>query len=415
MPFDVKDLKLKEQGKKNIEFARGQMKALLEVKKEFEKTRPFKGKTIGLALHVTKETAVLVETLIAGGAKVAITGCNPLSTQDDVAAAMASEGVNVFAHKGETKEQYYEFLNKVLDFKPDFTVDDGCDLVSEIHLKRTELLDTVIAGTEETTTGVIRLKAMEKDNALKYPVVAVNDNQTKHLFDNYYGTGQSTWDGILRATNVLVAGKRVVVCGYGSCGKGVSARASGMGASVCVVEVNPIRALQAKMDGFDVMPIEEAVKEADIIVTVTGNKHVVAKEHFSLMKDGVILANSGHFDVEIDVESLSKGAKSSRQIRPFLEEFVLPSGRKVFLCAQGRLVNLAAAEGHPSEVMSMSFCGQALALEFGAKNRLSPAVHVLPKEVDERIALLQLNALNVRISRLSKEQEKYMHSWREGT
>lgn len=415
MPFDVKDMKQKAQGLKNIEFAENSMGALLEVRKEFEKTLPFKEKRIGMALHVTKETAVLVRTLVAGGAKVAITGCNPLSTQDDVAAALAGEGISVFAHKGETKEQYYEFLNKVLDFKPHVTIDDGCDLVTEIHLKRTELLGEVIAGTEETTTGVIRLRAMEKDNALKYPVVAVNDNLTKHLFDNYYGTGQSTFDGILRATNVLIAGKRVVVCGYGSCGKGVALRARGLGANVVVTEVEPLRALQAKMDGYDVLPLNEALKNADIVVTVTGNKHVVGIEHFPLMKNGVILANSGHFDVEIDVAGLSKIAKSKRNIRPFLDEYALSDGKKVFVCGEGRLVNLAAAEGHPSEVMSLSFCGQAMAVKWALEKKLEAKVHTLPKEIDQKIALLQLKALGIRIDNLSKEQEKYLSSWKEGT
>ena len=368
-----------------------------------------------MALHVTKETAVLVRTLIAGGARVSITGCNPLSTQDDVAAALAAEGVNVFAKKGETKEEYYEYLNKVLDSNPNVTIDDGCDLISEIHQHRKDLIDGLTVGTEETTTGVIRLHAMQKGNALKYPVIAVNDNRTKHLFDNFYGTGQSTLDGILRATNVLFAGKIVLVCGYGSCGKGVAQKSRGLGANVFVTEVDALCALQAKMDGFTVMLFKDAVKNADIIITVTGNKHVVRQEHFALMKHGVILANSGHFDVEIDVAGLKKMAKSSRQIRGSLEEFVLEGGKKVFLCSEGRLVNLAAAEGHPSEVMSLSFCGQALAVEFGVKNDLEPGVHVLPKEVDDQIARLQLKALGVKIDSLTPEQKKYLESWQEGT
>lgn len=391
------------------------MQALLEVKKEFEKNKPLKGHKIGMALHVTKETAVLVRTLVAGGAKVAITGCNPLSTQDDVAAALASEGISVYAHKGESREEYYEFLHKVLDFKPTVTIDDGCDLVTEIHLKRKELLETVVAGTEETTTGVIRLRAMEKGKALKYPVIAVNDNKTKHLFDNYYGTGQSTLDGILRATNVLFAGKKIVVCGYGSCGKGVSTRARGMGANVTVTEVDALAALQAKMDGFEVKPIAQAVKDADIIITVTGNKHVVRKEHFESMKDGVILANSGHFDVEIDVAALKSMAVKKVDVRTSLEEFTLKNGKKIFLCAEGRLVNLAAAEGHPSEVMSMSFCGQALAVKYALEKKLPPGVHVLPFEIDGRIASLQLKALGVEIDSLTKEQKTYLGSWVEGT
>ncbi|MBI2598181.1 MAG: adenosylhomocysteinase, partial [Candidatus Diapherotrites archaeon] len=396
MGFEVKDIKLAEQGRKNIEFAEQSMGALLEVKKRFEKEKPLKWLTVGMALHVTKETAVLVRTLVAGGAKVAVTGCNPLSTQDDVAAALAEEGINVFAKKGETEQEYYEYLNKVLDFGPTVTVDDGCDLVSEVHKNRAELISGIKAGTEETTTGVIRLRAMEKERALKYPIIAVNDNQTKHLFDNYYGTGQSTIDGILRATNVLFAGKNLVVCGYGDCGKGVAQKARGLGANVFVTEVNPIRALQAKMDGFGVLPLMDAAKIADIIITVTGNKKVVGEEHFKLMKSGVILANSGHFDVEIDVDGLKKIAKSQRQIRPSLEEFVLSGGKKIFLCAEGRLVNLAAAEGHPSEVMSLSFCGQALAMEYGVKQKLEPRVYTLPKESDDQIAVLQLKALGLK-------------------
>lgn len=413
--YSVKDFSLAKQGLLKVGFAESQMQALLEVKKEFEQNKPLKGHRIGMALHVTKETAVLVRTLVAGGAKVAITGCNPLSTQDDVAAALASEGIAVYAHKGESREEYYEFLHKVLDFKPTVTIDDGCDLVTEIHLKRKELLGTVVAGTEETTTGVIRLRAMEKDKALKYPVIAVNDNKTKHLFDNYYGTGQSTLDGILRATNVLLAGKKIVACGYGSCGKGVSTRARGMGANVTVTEVDALSALQAKMDGFEVKPMAEAIKDADIIITVTGNKHVVQKEHFSLMKSGVILANSGHFDVEIDVAGLKSIAAKRVEVRPSLEEFTLKNGKKIFLCAEGRLVNLAAAEGHPSEVMSMSFCGQALAVKYALEKKLSAGVHVLPPEVDEKIARLQLKALGVEIDSLTSAQKTYLGSWQEGT
>jgi len=412
--YAVKDMKLAGQGTLNIEFAEQQMLALMEVKKRFEKEKPLKGIRIGMALHVTKETANLVRTLIAGGADVAITGCNPLSTQDDVAAALAKEGVKVFGWKGETNKEYYENLNKVLDFKPTATIDDGCDLISEIHSKRPELLENLIVGTEETTTGVIRLKAMEKDNALKYPVIAVNDNQTKHLFDNYYGTGQSTIDGILRATNILFAGKTVVVIGYGECGKGVALRAKGMGANVIVIEVNPVLALKAKMDGYRVMPLAEAAPLGDIFITVTGNKHVLRLEHMEKMKHGAILANSGHFDVEIDVAGLREKASSSRWIRPALEEFVL-GGKKIFLAAEGRLVNLSAAEGHPSEVMSLSFCGQALALEYGVKNKLEPKVHILPKEVDEEIAKLQLAATGVKFDSLTPEQKKYLESWDEGT
>jgi len=417
MAFEVKDEKLAEQGEMNIEYAEQNMPALREVRKRFEKEKPLKGLRVGMALHVTKETANLVKTLIAGGAEVAITGCNPLSTQDDVAAALAKQGVNVFAYKGETNEDYYRFLNKVLDFKPNATIDDGCDLISEIHSKRPELLKDLVVGTEETTTGVIRLRAMEKDKALKYPVIAVNDNQTKHLFDNYYGTGQSTLDGIMRATNVLFSGKTVVVSGYGDCGKGVALRAQGLGANVIVCKVKPVRALQAKQDGYRVMPIAEAASLGDIFITVTGDKNVIDTHHMEKMKNGAILANSGHFDCEINVKGLEKMAKRKRRIRWQLDEYVLEDGRKIYLCAEGRLVNLASAEGHPSEVMDLSFCGQALALEHGIKNKgkLEPKVHYLPEKVDEEIARVKLNAMGVKIDTLTEEQKKYLESWQEGT
>ncbi|MAG21673.1 MAG: adenosylhomocysteinase [Candidatus Diapherotrites archaeon] len=417
MDFNVKDIKLAEQGKNQIEYAAQHMPALQKIKERFEKEKPLAGMRIGMALHVTKETANLVKTLIAGGAEVAITGCNPLSTQDDVAAALAEEGVKVFAYKGETKEDYYKFLNAVLDFKPTATIDDGCDIISEIHSKRTDLLKDLIVGTEETTTGIIRLHAMEKDNALQYPIIAVNDNQTKHLFDNYYGTGQSTLDGIMRATNVLFSGKTLVVSGYGDCGKGVALRSSGLGSNVIVCEVDPVRALQARQDGYRVMPIAEAAKLGDIFVTVTGDKHVIDVQHMKEMKDGAILANSGHFDCEINVTGLDEMAKSKRRVRWQLDEYTIEGGKKIFLCAEGRLVNLAAAEGHPSEVMDLSFCGQALALEYGIKNKgkLEPKVHVLPKEVDETIAKLKLDAMDLTIDELTTEQKAYLASWQEGT
>ena len=417
MAFEVKDETLAKQGEMNIEYAEQNMPALREIKKRFEKEKPLKGLRVGMALHVTKETANLVRTLIAGGAEVAITGCNPLSTQDDVAAAMAKDGVNVYAYKGETKEDYYRYLNNVLDFKPNATIDDGCDIISEIHSKRPELLKDLIVGTEETTTGVIRLKAMEADKALKYPIIAVNDNQTKHLFDNYYGTGQSTLDGIMRATNVLFSGKVVVVSGYGDCGKGVALRSKGLGANVIVCEVKPVRAAQAKQDGFRVMPIAEAAPLGNIFITVTGDKHVIDTMHVEKMQDGVILANSGHFDCEINVIGIEKLAKSKRRIRWQLDEYVMEDGRKIFLCAEGRLVNLAAAEGHPSEVMDLSFCGQALALEYGVKNKgkLGPKVHYLPEEVDEEIARIKLKAMGVKIDVLTEEQKMYLSSWQEGT
>ena len=389
MPFEVKDMKLAEQGKMNIEYAESQMAALLKVKERFAKEKPFKGLRIGMALHVTKETAVLVRTLIAGGAQVAITGCNPLSTQDDVAAALAKEGVNVYAWKGETKEEYYKLLRKVVDFKPHVTIDDGCDLVTEIHTNQPGLIKDIICGCEETTTGVIRLHAMEKENVLKYPMIAVNDNKTKHLFDNYYGTGQSTIDGILRASNTLWAGKTVVVVGYGSCGKGVSLRARGMSSEVIVTEVDNFRALQARTDGYRVMPFKEAAKEGDIFVTVTGNKHVINADSVKLMKDGAILANSGHFDNEIDVAGLDKLASKKRRIRPYFDEYTIGSGagaKKIYLAGEGRLVNLACAEGHPSTVMALSFCGQALAVEYGVKNKgkIKGGVDSLPAEIDEQ-------------------------------
>ena len=413
--YEVKDMKLAGQGRLNIELAESRMQALMKVKQRFAKEKPLKGTRIGMALHVTKETAVLVKTLIAGGAEVAITGCNPLSTQDDVAAALAEEGIKVWAYKGETKEDYYRYINYVIDFKPNITIDDGCDLVSEIHKKHKHLIKDIIAGCEETTTGIIRLKAMERDNALRYPMIAVNDNKTKHLLDNFYGTGQSTIDGILRSTNILFAGKNVVVCGYGSCGKGVSLRAKGMGSNVIVTEVDPFRALQAALDGFRVMPIKDAAKIGDIFITVTGNKNVIDTGHMELMKDGAVLANSGHFDAEVNINKLKKVAKA-RRVRPFLDEYTI-NGKKIFICGEGRLVNLAAAEGHPSEVMSTSFCGQALACEYAAKNKgkMASKVIQLPEEIDNHIAKLQLEAMGINIDNLTAEQKEYQESWQEGT
>jgi len=414
--YEVKDIKLAKQGRMNIEIAEANMGALMSIKKRFQKERPLKGIKVGLALHVTKETAVLVRTFIAGGAEVAITGCNPLSTQDDVAAALAEEGINVWAYKGESSEDYYRYLNNVIAFKPNITIDDGCDLVSEIHKKHPELIKSIIGGCEETTTGIIRLKAMKRDNALKYPIIAVNDNKTKHLLDNYYGTGQSTTDGIIRATNILFAGKNVVVAGYGSCGKGFAMRARGLGANVIVTEVANFAALQAAYDGFRVMKMEDACKIGDIFCTLTGDKHVIRVEHIKQMKDGAILANSGHFDVEIDVKSLKEIASSERRVRPFLDEYIV-NGKKIFLCGEGRLVNLAAAEGHPSEVMSTSFCGQVLAVEYCVKNKGKMPIDViqLPEEIDDRIAKLQLEAMGIEIDKLTDEQKKYLSSWEEGT
>lgn len=415
--YEVKDIKLAEQGRMNIEFAESHMGALMKIKERFSKEKPLKGIRICLALHVTKETAVLVRTLISGGAEIAITGCNPLSTQDDVAAALAEEGVNVWAYKGESTEDYYRYVGYVMDFKPNITIDDGCDLVSEVHLKHPELIKDIIAGCEETTTGIIRLNAMERDNVLKYPMIAVNDNKTKHLLDNYYGTGQSTMDGIIRASNILFAGKIVVVAGYGDCGKGFALRAKGMGAEIVVTEVDHFCALKARYDGFRVMKMGDACKIGDIFCTLTGDKHVIRIEHIKEMKEGAILANSGHFDIEIDVKGLEKMAKSKRRVRPFLDEYTLDNGKRVFLCGEGRLVNLAAAEGHPSEVMSTSFCGQALSCEYAAKNKEKLPVKViqLPEEIDDDIAKLQLGAMGVEIDVLTPEQIKYLSSWQEGT
>ncbi|MFH0885110.1 MAG: adenosylhomocysteinase, partial [Candidatus Micrarchaeota archaeon] len=405
--FEVKDMALAGQGKLNIEYAERNMPIMLMIRKRFAKELPFKGMRIGMALHVTKETAVLVRTLREGGAQVAIAGCNPLSTQDDVAAALAQEGIAVFAKKGETNEEYYRYIDEVISRGPDLTIDDGCDLISALHTRHADKLKKLIGGCEETTTGVIRLRAMEADGALKCPVVAVNDNKTKHLLDNYYGTGQSTIDGILRATNTLIAGKVFVVCGYGDCGKGVALRARGMGANVVVTEVDAFRALQATLDGYSVMPISKAAAIGDIFLTVTGDKDVITIEHVKKMKDGAILANSGHFDCEVDMASMNKSFKK-RRIRPSLDEYDI-GGRKVFVCGEGRLINLAAAEGHPSEVMATSFAGQSLACEFLVKNKgkLKAGVVTLPPEIDQRIAELQLEAMGVMKDSLTKAQEKY--------
>jgi adenosylhomocysteinase len=416
MPYEVKDISLADQGRRNIEWAERQMGALLKIRSRFENEKPLNGHRIGLALHITKETAVLVHTLVAGGAKVAITSCNPLSTQDDVAAALAAEGIATYGVKGESVEDYYRFIRKVLDFNPDITIDDGCDLVTAVHMERKDLIPGMICGCEETTTGIIRLKSMEKDGALLYPIIAVNDCDTKHLMDNYYGTGQSSIDGILRASNILIAGKTVVVAGYGNCGKGVSLRAKGMGANVIITEVNPFRALQAVMDGFRVMRMADAAPLGDLFITVTGDLHVIALEHIRAMKDGAVLANSGHFNNEIDVAGLDKGASSKRTIRPYFDEYKI-NGKVVFLCGEGRLVNLACAEGHPSTVMAMSFCDQALGVEYGIKNygKLTPGVHQLPEELDMEVSKLQLDAMGVTFDRLTPEQIEYLNSWKEGT
>ena len=418
VPSAVKDPSLAEQGRMNLEIAEKRMGALMKVCERFAKEKPFEGLTIGMALHVTKETGMLVKTLRDGGAVVAITGCNPLSTQDDIAAALAEEeNVYVWAHKGETSEEYYEFLRNVISATPDITIDDGCDLVTEIHQNHPELLDSCLGGCEETTTGIIRLHAMTQEGALKMPMIAVNDNKTKHLMDNYYGTGQSTFDGILRSTNILVAGKTVVVLGYGSCGKGVAMRAKGLGAQVVVTEVDAFCALQASMDGHRVMKMEDASAIGDIFVTVTGNYHVIDTQHIEKMKDGAVVCNSGHFDNEINMEGLEKMSTDKRRVRHYLDEYTQNDGRVIYVAGEGRLVNLASAEGHPSEVMSLSFCGQALACEYLVKNKgsLGNEVITLPPEIDDEISTLQLAEMGVDIDELTPEQEKYLASWQEGT
>jgi len=414
--FQVKDKTLAPQGHLQIEWGSAHMPVLNQVRNRFKKEKPLKGLMLGACLHVTKETAVLVETLISGGAQVALCGSNPLSTQDDVAAALAEKGVHVFAQRGQTTEEYYQCIEKVLDYRPTITLDDGADLVGTLHSKRIEDLSNVKGGTEETTTGVIRLRAMEKAGSLKYPIIAVNDAYTKYLFDNRYGTGQSTIDGVIRATNTLIAGKTFVVGGYGWCSRGIAMRAQGMGAKVIVTEVKPLRALEAAMNGFRVMPMAEAVLIGDIFVTATGDINVIRKEHLQNMKDGAIIANSGHFNVEISIKDLEKLSKSKRTIRPNLEEYTLEDGRKIHLLAEGRLVNLSAAEGHPSEVMDMSFANQALCAEYMAKNaELPPKVYTVPTEIDETIAKLKLECMGVTIDELTDEQKKYLAAWEMGT
>jgi len=414
--FKVKDTSLTPKGGLQIEWASEHMPVLNQIKKRFGEEKPFKGLTLGACLHVTKETAVLVETFLSGGAKIALCGSNPLSTQDEVAAALAEKGVHVFAWRGQSAEEYYWCVERVIDHRPAITLDDGADLVGTVHSKRTEALSNIKGGTEETTTGVLRLRAMEKTGALKYAIIAVNDAYTKFLFDNRYGTGQSTIDGILRATNILLAGKNFVVCGYGWCGRGIAMRAHGMGANVMVTEVNPLKALEAAMNGFRVMPITEAATTGDIFVTTTGDISVIRKEHMQKMKDGAILANSGHFNVEINIKDLEELATSKRNLRPNLDEYKLKDGRKLYLLAEGRLVNLASAEGHPSEVMDMSFANQALCVEHMFKNeKMPPKVYLVPKEIDETVARLKLNAMKIKIDELTDEQKKYLATWEMGT
>jgi adenosylhomocysteinase len=414
--FQVKDKTLAPQGHLQIEWASAHMPVLNQVKRRFSEERPLKGLILGACLHVTKETAVLIDTLMTGGAKVALCGSNPLSTQDVVAAALAEKGVHVFAKRGQTTEEYYWCIGKVLDYKPVITLDDGADLVGTLHSKRTEGLQHVKGGTEETTTGVIRLRAMETDGSLKYPIIAVNDAYTKYLFDNRYGTGQSTIDGILRATSLLLAGKNFVVCGYGWCSRGIAMRAQGMGANVIITEVKPLRALEAAMNGFRVMPLAEAAAIGDIFVTATGDINVIRKEHMQKMKDGAIIANSGHFNVEISLKNLEELSTAKRTMRPNLEEYALKDGRRLYLLAEGRLVNLSAAEGHPSEVMDMSFANQALCAEYIAKAaKMPPKVYTVPKDIDETVAKLKLNAMGVKIDELTPEQKKYLAAWEMGT
>jgi len=414
--FQVKDKSLAPQGHLQIEWAAKHMPVLNIIKNRFEKEKPLKGQTLAACLHVTKETAVLIKALITGGAEIALCGSNPLSTQDDVAAALADSGVHVFAWRGQNTEEYYQCIDKVLDYKPTITLDDGADLVGTLHSKRQKQIKDLKGGTEETTTGVIRLRAMEQDGSLKYPIVAVNDAYTKYLFDNRYGTGQSTMDGILRATSILIAGKNFVVGGYGWCSRGIAMRAQGMGANVIVTEVQPTRALEAAMNGLRVMPMAEAAAIGDIFVTATGDLNVIRKEHMQKMKDGAIMCNSGHFNVEISIPDLELLSKGKRMIRPNMEEYSLKDGRKLYLLAEGRLVNLAAAEGHPSEVMDMSFANQALSSEFIAKSeKLQTKVYCVPKEIDEKVAELKLKSMGVEIDVLTAEQKKYLSTWEMGT
>ena len=418
MDYHIKDINLAEKGQLRIEWAEQTMPVLRLIRERFSKGKPLSGVCIGACLHVTTETANLMRTLKAGGAKLALCASNPLSTQDDVAAALVKyDEIPVFAIKGEDRDTYYQHIESVLATKPVITMDDGADLVSTIHSKHQELLKQITGGTEETTTGVIRLRSMAQDKVLGYPIIAVNDAMTKHLFDNRYGTGQSTIDGILRATNRLLAGSVFVVCGYGWCGRGLAMRAKGMGAKVVVTEVNPLRALEATMDGYQVMPLAEAAKIGDFFVTVTGDMNVIRKKHFLLMKDGAILANSGHFDVEIEKKSLQKMAKSIRRIREFVDEYVLENNRRIYLLGEGRLINLAAAEGHPSSVMDMSFANQALTAEYLVKegDKLEKKVYSVPENLDREIARLKLKSMGIEIDSLTPEQEKYLSSWEMGT
>jgi len=418
VPYDVKDLRLAEEGVRRIEWAAREMPVIGLIRERFAKEKPLKKVRLSACLHVTTETANLMLALRDGGAQLALCASNPLSTQDDVAAALVSEyGIPVFARKGEDDETYYRHIHQALEHGPHMSMDDGADLVATIHRDRRDLIPDVLGGTEETTTGVIRLQSMARDSALAYPIIAVNEADTKHLFDNRYGTGQSTVDGVTRATNILWAAKNVVICGYGWCGRGVAMRARGMGAQVIVTEVKPVRALEAAMDGFRVMPLAEAAPIGDIFITLTGDINVVDRHHMEAMKDGAIIANSGHFDVEINTRALAALAEGRRQIRPFVEEFRLADGRRLFLLGEGRLINLAAAEGHPASVMDMSFANQALCAEYLAlqERKLPLGVHVVPRAIDEEIARLKLASMGITIDALTPEQEAYLLSWESGT
>jgi len=415
---DVKDIGLAEKGKRKIEWSNQQMPVLQLIRKQFIKDQPLKGMRMSACLHITSETANLAITLRDGGAEVVLCASNPLSTQDEVAASLVKDyGIPTFAIKGEDNRTYYAHINSALEHQPNITMDDGADLVTTLLTKRPDLLKNVIGGTEETTTGVIRLRAMAKDGTLKYPIVAVNDALTKHLFDNRYGTGQSSIDGILRATNLLIAGLRVVVAGYGWCGKGVAMRAKGLGADVIVTEMSPVRALEATMEGFRVMPMGEAAKIGDVFITVTGNKSILGHDHFEKMKNGAVISNSGHFNVEIDIPALEKLSSGKRTIRPFVEEYAMKDGRKIYLLGEGRLINLAAAEGHPAAVMDMSFANQALASEYMVKHakELEKRVYPVPEHIDRQIAKLKLESMGIQIDKLTPDQEQYLASWDEGT
>lgn len=418
MKYDIKDIRLAKKGALRIEWARNNMPVLKLIAQRFAKERPLAGLNVAACLHVTTETGVLMEVLKAGGANLVLCASNPLSTQDDVAASLVKNlKIPVFSIKGENTKTYYQHLKAVLEIKPEITMDDGADLVSTIHHRKSSMHSNIIGGTEETTTGVIRLRALANQGKLRYPIVAVNDAQTKHLFDNRYGTGQSTIDGVLRATNKLLAGANFVVCGYGWCGRGVAMRAKGMASRVIIVEVDPLRALEARMDGYEVMPIKEAAKAGDVFVTTTGDTSVIRKEHFKLMKDGAIVANAGHFNVEIDIPGLKELSKKKRAIRDSVDEYILKDGRKIYLLGEGRLINLAAAEGHPAQVMDMSFANQALSAEYIRKHsrELKNDVYKVPQMIDNKIAALKLKSMGIKIDVLTKEQKKYLSSWEIGT